>query len=655
MATALLLCNVLLLAWSCQGFFPLAGSRRFLAASSGAHTASGSGSIGTTTALSATSPPTASQVLPPHVHRAAYPDDDYRHILGINDPAHVPSKLQEISANTLADVERSKKPIDTQGCGIDRSFYVSAEDYEAEIEEFDRQHGAPLHLGARIAQTYPQMAIAAEFKRASPSKGDINPNLDAVVQCTQYADVGAAVISVLTDYKYFKGTLADMKKVRLATQAALGKDKRPAILRKDFILDRYQVLEARAHGADTLLLIVAILGVNQLKDLMAYSRQFGMEPLVEVHTDREMEIALECGAKVIGVNNRNLHTFKLDLDTTERAIGIAQRKGVSWRLNGPTTPPDIMIAALSGITSADDVQQFRRAGVSCVLVGETLMKSADPRATIAELLADGDAGANKRVLVKTCGLTSAGDAELALQAGASMLGVIFAPGSPRVASVAQAQAIVDVARRYGERSAPLSMEKELAAMTADRLSPKLWYTRAADFLRKTTLRRPVVVGVFQDQSAEEINAIVAATGIDLVQLHGEEGPEVVDRVHAPCIKVLHVAPAAAVAAEAKASGGDVDRLRHDAERYAGRAVSLLLDSRVPGTRGGGTGATFDWTLASQLNGIPCLLAGGLTPDNVADAATTAGVVGVDVSSGIETAPGVKDPVKTKAFVSNARR
>ena len=626
---------LLLLALSCHGFFPSGSRHRFLAASS----------------LSATPRD--------YLHTSEYPGDDYRHILGINDPTHLPSKLQEISANTLSDVARSKKPIDTQGCGIDRSFYVSAEDYEKEIGDFDQQHGSPLNLGARIAYTYPQMAIAAEFKRASPSKGDINPNLDAVAQCTQYADVGAAVISVLTDYKYFKGTLADMKKVRLATQAALGNDRRPAILRKDFILDRYQVLEARAHGADTLLLIVAILGVNQLKDLMGYSRQLGMEPLVEVHTDREMEIALECGAKVIGVNNRNLHTFKLDLDTTERAIAIAQRKGATWRLdggaNGSKTTPDIMIAALSGITSADDVQQFRRAGVSCVLVGETLMKSADPRATIAELLADnGGEGAAKRVLVKTCGLTSADDAQLALQAGASMLGVIFAPSSPRAATVAQARAIVDAARRYGERSTPLSMDKEIAAMTADRLSPKLWYARAADFLRKTTLRRPVVVGVFQDQSADEINAIVADTGIDLVQLHGEEAPEVIDRIHAPCIKVLHVAPAGAAAGAAGAS--DVDRLRHDAERYAGRAVSLLLDSRLPGTRGGGTGATFDWALATQLNGVPCLLAGGLTPDNVAEAAATVGVVGVDVSSGIETnTPGVKDPVKTKAFVANARR
>jgi hypothetical protein len=150
----------------------------------------------------------------------------------------------------------------------------------------------------------------------------------------------------------------------------------------------------------------------------------GMEPLVEVHTDREMEIALQAGAKVIGVNNRNLHTFKLDLDTTERAIGIAKKMGFTWELKPGGPVPDIMIAALSGITSSDDVAIFRKAGVSCVLVGETLMKSTNPKQTIAELLgevpAEGDG--SKRVLVKTCGVTSALDAEAALQAGANMIG-----------------------------------------------------------------------------------------------------------------------------------------------------------------------------------------------------------------------------------------
>ena len=151
-----------------------------------------------------------------------------------------------------------------------------------------------------------------------------------------------------------------------------------------------------------------------------------MEPLVEVHTDREMEIALQAGAKVIGVNNRNLHTFKLDLDTTERAIGIAKKMGYTWKLT-PEGVPDVLIAALSGITSSDDVALFRSAGVSCVLVGETLMKSSNPKQTIAELLGEVKAEEDnaKRVLVKTCGVTSAADAEVALQSGASMIGTFI--------------------------------------------------------------------------------------------------------------------------------------------------------------------------------------------------------------------------------------
>ena len=218
---------------------------------------------------------------------AEYPDDDYDHILGINDPQHTPSRLQKICSIRMKDVELSKTPLDVQGCGIDRNFYVSEEDLQTEIQDFDEQFGTPFNLSHRIAETYPSMAIAAEFKRASPSKGDINPNVDIEFQTLQYASAGSAVISVLTEFKHFKGTLADMRRVRLATQRALA-NHRPAILRKDFILDRYQIFEARANGADTVLLIVAVLGVNQLKDLIATCRKLKMEPLVEVHTQREM-------------------------------------------------------------------------------------------------------------------------------------------------------------------------------------------------------------------------------------------------------------------------------------------------------------------------------------------------------------------------------
>lgn len=120
---------------------------------------------------------------------------------------------------------------------------------------------------------------------------------------------------------------------------------------------RYQILEARAYGADTVLLIVAVLGVDQLTDLIGFTRKQGMEPLVEVHTDREMEIALDCGARVIGVNNRNLHSFQLDLKTTERILQVAQRKQKSWRIGG-SSEPDLLVAALSGITSAEVLLQY---------------------------------------------------------------------------------------------------------------------------------------------------------------------------------------------------------------------------------------------------------------------------------------------------------
>ena len=413
---------------------------------------------------------------------------------------------------------------------------------------------------------------------------------------------------------------------------------------------------------------------------MNYSRSLGMEPLVEVHTTREMEIALSCGAKVIGVNNRNLHTFKLDLDTTERAIAIAEKKGITWKLSSDKDEniqiPNIMIAALSGITSADDVQQFRKAGVSCVLVGETLMKSTNPKKTIEELLTENNNDINGlnsssgRMLVKTCGLTSVTDAEVALQAGVSLLGVIFAK-SPRTVTIEQAKAIVEVTRKYGERSSSLSMENELNIMKSDRLTPKLWFQRSIDFLRKTTLRRPLTVGVFQNQTPEEINQIIATTGIDIVQLHGDESPDIIELIHAPCIKVLHVLPSSSSSSKSSEGGKEevvtlekngnekdhmIHQLKADIDSFSNKAIAILLDSRLPNTSGGGTGAIFDWSIASEI-GVSCILAGGLLPSNVGNAVLTNGVVGVDVSSGIEIVgkPGMKDIDAMKSFINNARQ
>jgi anthranilate synthase/indole-3-glycerol phosphate synthase/phosphoribosylanthranilate isomerase len=214
------------------------------------------------------------------------------------------------------------------------------------------------------------LALIAEIKRASPSKGDIAPGMNAARQAMQYARAGAAGISVLTEPAWFKGTLDDLQHVRLAV-GQLG-PARPAVLRKDFIVDPYQVLEARAFGADAVLLIVASLDDATLRGLYGFAHECGMEALVEVDNAEGMARASAIGARVIGINNRDLRSFNVDLGTTDRLASRA--------------PPGCLLAALSGIHSRADVERFAAAGAEAVLVGEALMVAGDPAAKVAELL-----------------------------------------------------------------------------------------------------------------------------------------------------------------------------------------------------------------------------------------------------------------------------
>lgn len=222
---------------------------------------------------------------------------------------------------------------------------------------------------ARLRADAP-MAVIAEIKRASPSRGDIAPDADAGAQALAYARAGASGISVLTEPTWFKGTIEDLANARAEVEA-LGAS-RPGILRKDFLIDVYQVVEGRARGADSVLLIVASLDDALLSRLIEASRQLGMEPLVEVNNAAEMERALAAGARLVGINNRDLRDFSVDLGTTERLAGEAVRAGV-------------LLAALSGISARADVERFAQAGAQAVLVGEALMRAADPGAMIREL------------------------------------------------------------------------------------------------------------------------------------------------------------------------------------------------------------------------------------------------------------------------------
>jgi indole-3-glycerol phosphate synthase len=210
------------------------------------------------------------------------------------------------------------------------------------------------------------ISLIAEVKKASPSKGLLRANFDPVDLAQQYASAGASAISVLTDAKHFQGSLEHLESIRETLPEG------PPLLRKDFIFDEYQVYEARAHGADALLLIVAMLEQPLLDALMARTQELGMTALVEVHNEGEMGRVGAAGAKLIGVNNRDLRTFDVDLATTERLT--------------PLAPPGATIVAESGIHTRDDIRRLKGAGVNAVLIGEALVTSRNPGEKIKELL-----------------------------------------------------------------------------------------------------------------------------------------------------------------------------------------------------------------------------------------------------------------------------
>ncbi len=206
-------------------------------------------------------------------------------------------------------------------------------------------------------------AIIAEIKRASPSKGDIMPGLDPAIVARDYAANGAAAISVLTDV-HFKGSLDDLCAVRAAVDVPL--------LRKDFIFEPYQVYEARAAGADCILLIAAMLKEGELRSLAALARELGMAALVEAHDPGEFALAEKIGSGLVGINNRNLHTFVTDIAVTERLL-----TGYSG---------GAVIVTESGIDSPADIRRLDAAGARAFLIGESLLKGAAPGAKLAELM-----------------------------------------------------------------------------------------------------------------------------------------------------------------------------------------------------------------------------------------------------------------------------
>ncbi|HEX6819445.1 MAG TPA: indole-3-glycerol phosphate synthase TrpC [Ktedonobacterales bacterium] len=466
--------------------------------------------------------------------------------------------------------------------------------------------------------------LIAEVKRASPSKGLIAETFDPVAQSQAYERGGAAAISVLTEPRFFAGSLEHLAAVRSAVSLP--------VLRKDFIFDPYQVYEGRAAGADALLLICALLDDIQLDRLLALSRSLGMEALIEAHDADEVRRAVAAGARVIGVNSRDLRTFAVDTDIV--------------RMLRPLVPNDGVFVAESGIADALGAARARAFGADTILVGEALMRAADPEAKARELATASGGGAihaffagAHRPFVKLCGLTMPEQLRLAAELGADAYGLVFAPQAPDHRRVTP-DAARELTRRAGHRRASSALPKP-SNFTAPLPAGK----GVGGEVR--------AVGVFVNEEPRIISQIAEHIGLDAIQLSGDETPE-------ECVEVARLTGRIIIKAVRPRSEADLDAL----DAYALAGAVLLVDTpktgEVSGDHGyGGHGKAGNWQLASILaRRWPIILAGGLTPENVADAIAAVQPRGVDVSSGVESVSQggarAKDPDKIARFVAAAR-
>jgi indole-3-glycerol phosphate synthase/phosphoribosylanthranilate isomerase/anthranilate synthase/indole-3-glycerol phosphate synthase/phosphoribosylanthranilate isomerase len=318
--------------------------------------------------------------------------------------------------------------------------------------------------------------VIAEVKRASPSKGLLAPNFDPLALARTYAQSGASVISVLTEPHFFQGSPAYLTAIKQAVEIP--------VLCKDFLYDEYQVYEARAWGADLVLLICAILDDEQLRQLLGVARGLGMHALVEAHSAEEVRRAVEAGAQIIGVNSRDLRTFEM------HPALIRELR--------PLIPADRVLVAESGIHTAADARRLARYDVQAMLVGESLVKSHDIPGQLRQLLR----GANEDVQVKICGLSEERHLQIVLEAGADFFGLVFYEPSHRYVTPQQARELVT------------SLGKGRAQIEA--------------------------VGLFVNKEADFINEVAEQVGLDVVQLHGSESPEFCQLIRRPVIKALHM-------------------------------------------------------------------------------------------------------------------
>jgi tryptophan synthase beta chain len=510
-----------------------------------------------------------------------------------------------------------------------RAHDVAAELGDATYAALARAAGsapAPRPIAERLAA--PGLHLIAEVKRSSPSAGAIAPAVDVVVRARAYAAGGAAAISVLCEPHWFGGSVADLRAVRAAVAVP--------VLAKEFVVDPRQLPVLRAAGADVVLLLAVLHPARRLAALVRRAFDLGLEPLVEIHAERELDAALASGARLVGVNSRDLRSLVVDPD---RPIRLRE-----------LVPADRIAIAESGVRDAGTLRRWRAAGYDAALVGEALMRAADPRAAAAALVHAGavpdDPGATARApFVKICGVVDAAGLQAALAAGADAIGLNFVAGTPRAISLAEG---ADLAR----------------------------HARAAS----PTFRAPLVVAITVNADERLLAAIVRDVDPDAIQYAGGEPREQIAASPRPAWVVVHLPAAGAVdgvtpgdpgwpgrpatrgVAGERAVSRDIvraDALVRARAYLAAGAERILLDT-AGGPHPGGTGTPADAALAAAVAGeIPVVLAGGLNPASVGAALLRVPAVGVDVASGVERprpagARPTKDPLAVALFAKRAR-
>ena len=425
-----------------------------------------------------------------------------------------------------------------------------------------------------------------EVKKASPSKGIIAEHFPYLEIAKEYEVAGAAAISVLTEPDFFKGDKKYLQEIASTVKIP--------VLRKDFIIDEYQIYQAKVWGASAILLICACLDVLTLTKFHELADSLGLSSLVEAHDEKEVQMAIDCGARIIGVNNRNLKDFTVDVQNSVRLRNLVQ--------------DDVIFVSESGLETPEDIQVLRDNNIGVALMGETFMRSPNKVEKLAYLYGP----TNYTPKVKMCGISKVETISAVVEAKPDYMGLVFAP-SKRQVTVDQAKTLVEeLHKQYTKR-----------------------YNNGTEQSNNDEIK---TVGVFVNETLDNLVTIAKETNLDAVQLHGDEDEAFIqslkERTNVEVWKAVQIRSAV------------------DAETWIDSSADMLLFDAYHKDERGGTGEVFDWSCLDEFE-RPFMLAGGIDCTNVARAIRTVRPYGIDISSGIETA-GVKDDEKIKAFTNIVR-